>query len=503
MPKFLKNPVVLTFMSGLIAGYTILHSVFILAWVCFVPLFVALHQKTLKQSVMLGMVFGFASYLNCLWIVTLTSTFTGSGIVIGLMVMLVCTLVTVLYRVLMMLGLFFISSFKSKNLIVNALNFASAWVLMEMVWNLPLSGLPWLHYYTGDTLLGSYFAIQPAAFFGVYILTFAVIFSNYLFASVLLQKNWRKLYIPVVFILFYLLAGWVSVQLFDNKLSPSKKSFTIAVLADNIPPETKWDDRSGNIIVADILDLNRKASTLKPNVILWSESAIPWTFRTDDDLLNEIHKITAPNQITHLLGMNTDCSGKMVYNSLYCILPNGSVSGRYDKSTSLDFIEGKIAGLLVPFFSDNGFYVKTGHDPIPLETPYGKAGVMICNESFLSESAGNMVKKGAEFLVCPSNDGWFRESPIVGMHFYNARLRAVETRKDIVVNSNNGFCGMIDASGKIILKRMDHVPFVEMTSVTPNTVSSFYTLYPYFFIYLCIAYLACSFGFQLYTVRKK
>ena len=503
MLKYLKNPFVLSFISGLFAGYSILNGVFILAWVCFVPLFIALHKKTLKQSLILGIIFGFATYLNGFWMITLTSSFTGSGIGIGLMLMFICTLVTVLFRALMMLVLFFISSIKNNHLIVNALNFATAVVLIETVWNLPLSGLPWLYYHTGDTLLENLYAIQPAAYFGIHILTFAVIFSNYLFASLIIQKKWRKLHLPVLFILLYLFSGWVLVQLFDKKLSPSGKPFKVAILTDNVPPETKWNDATGNQIVANILDLNKKASELKPNIILWSESAIPWTYRPNDDLLKEIHKITDPNQITHLLGMNTDFSGNMLYNSVYCILPNGTVSGRYDKSKSLDFIEGRIGGILVPFFSTEGFYVKEGENPKPLETPYGKAGVMICNESFLSGSAVNMAKKGAEFLVNPSNDGWFRETAIVGMHFLNARLRAVETRKDIVINSNNGLCAMVEASGRIALKRKASEPFVELVTVTPNNECSFYTSYPNLFIYLCVIYLVSFISFGLYKRIRK
>ncbi|HEY4784957.1 MAG TPA: apolipoprotein N-acyltransferase [Bacteroidales bacterium] len=500
MTKYFRNPFVLTLGSGLIAGYTIIHGIFMLAWVSFIPLFIALHQKTLKQSMVLGMAFGFASVLNCLWMVTLTSSFTGSGLFMGLMAMLICTVVAVLFRAFMMFGLFFINSINSNSLFFKASAVAFAWVLMEMVWTIPLSGMPWINYHTGDTLLGNFYAIQPAAYFGVHVLTFAVIFVNYLFASLVLQKKWKKLFLPVLFIFFYLGAGWVSVQWFDEHLSPSGKSFTVALLTDNVPPETKWNDRTGNMIVENIFELNREAVRLRPNIILWSESAVPWTYRPDDDLLKEVHKITDTAQITQLVGMNTDYSGKQVYNSLYCILPDDSIAGRYDKSTLLDFIEKRVGGILVPFFSDNGFYVKEGQNPVPLKTPYGKAGVMICNESFLSSTAVNMARKGAEFLVNPSNDGWFRETAIVEMHFYNARLRAVETRKDVVVNSNNGFCGLIEASGRISLEKRSKQSFVEPVIVTPNNKLTLYTEFPNLFIYMSVLIVV---GFLCLNYKSK
>ena len=85
----------------------------------------------------------------------------------------------------------------------------------------------------------------------------------------------------------------------------------------------------------------------------------------------------------------------------------------------------------------------------PLTTPYGKAGFLICNEAALPAAAANQVKQGAEFLMNMSNDGWFNDTYIVRVHYYYARLRAVESRKDIAINCNNGFSGLIKASGDI------------------------------------------------------
>jgi len=184
-------------------------------------------------------------------------------------------------------------------------------------------------------------------------------------------------------------------------------------------------------------------------MILWAESAIPWTWSPDDDLVRELLTHSKPHQITHILGMNTAVSTSVVRNSAYCLLPDGKVAGHYDKRKPLLFIEQPGLGWLLPFSSSGGYAVEPGDSDLPLVTPYGKAGVLICNESTLPAAAASRVRRGAQFLLNMSNDGWFRDTWLVAQHFYNARLRAVETRKDMVVNSNNGWSGCIYASGRI------------------------------------------------------
>lgn len=75
---------------------------------------------------------------------------------------------------------------------------------------------------------------------------------------------------------------------------------------------------------------------------------------------------------------------------------------------------------------------------------------MICNETNITNVSDALVTQGAQFLVALSNDGWFRKSELIKkFHFIQARLRAVEQRKDFVVNANCGYSGKINANGTI------------------------------------------------------
>src|SRR5258708_23171783 len=133
----------------------------------------------------------------------------------------------------------------------------------------------------------------------------------------------------------------------------------------------------------------------------------------------------------------------------------------------------------MPFFSSKGFsaLIDTAKNK-PLSTPFGKAGFLICNEAAIPAAAANQVKQGAQFLFNMSNDGWFNDTYIVNLHFYYARLRAVESRKDVAINCNNGFSGLIKASGDIDEKEKDEEPFVKKVTVQPNNYLTTASLFP-------------------------
>lgn len=100
-----------------------------------------------------------------------------------------------------------------------------------------------------------------------------------------------------------------------------------------------------------------------------------------------------------------------------------------------------------------------------------------------------MIQKGAQFFLTLSNDGWFRDSYIVWLHFYNLRLRAVEVRKDMAVNSNYGISGLIDAAGRIQLQAHSQSPFVKLVEVCPNNFNSNSALSRKSFVWTCMLFV--------------
>jgi apolipoprotein N-acyltransferase len=74
---------------------------------------------------------------------------------------------------------------------------------------------------------------------------------------------------------------------------------------------------------------------------------------------------------------------------------------------------------------------------------------LICFESSYGNYAAGMVVRGAEIIVVLSNDGWFRDTGAYRQHLRLSRIRAVETRRDIVRAANTGISCHITSRGDI------------------------------------------------------
>ncbi|OQP40043.1 apolipoprotein N-acyltransferase [Niastella yeongjuensis] len=465
--------------SGLCLFIAVQHAVFILGWIALVPVFSLQWQvispKPSRQSFFSGFILG--GTVSCCafaWMINGVPAFTGLSVGYGIAAFLICTLFFALGCALVLWLAF---------LIPNPLYIAAIWALAEFVLQGAAGGLPWFLFHAGNALSANLYAIQPVSVIGVTGCSFLIVLVNALIAKAIAQRRYKQLWLPGSLFTAFMGWGWLLLVLFDhsNNNTAQQATFRLALLQQHIPPNLQWDEANGNALVQQLLQQERRCIVQHPNMILWSESAIPWTYSPDDDLVRELLHNSDTARITHILGMNTAVTSDVVGNSAYCLLPGGRLAGRYDKATPLVFIERPWQGLLLPFFSANGYSVLPGNNQLPLFTPYGKAGILICNESVLPQAAASTVRQGAQFLLNLSNDGWFRNTYLVNSHFYNARLRAVETRKDLAINSNNGRCGLVSASGRI--------DDGELVTIRPNTIKTIAVRFPQLPACICLLLL--------------
>lgn len=84
--------------------------------------------------------------------------------------------------------------------------------------------------------------------------------------------------------------------------------------------------------------------------------------------------------------------------------------------------------------------------------PYnaGKLAPIICYESIYGEFVTDYVKKGANFLAIMTNDSWWGVTQGHKQLLAYAKLRAIETRREIARSANSGISAHIDARGNIM-----------------------------------------------------
>ncbi len=483
--KKYRNEIAIS-VSAILVFIAVLEVNFFLSWLCFVPLFWVL-QNNKTSGVKSGLIFGVVlSLISFYWMIPGAQRFTGTSVLYGIAVFLFSSFILILYWV----GLFLVFTFlqipvkKNRDVVINSLIAGCLWVLGEALLALVSLRMPWFLFRTGISVSGNLYAIQPISYLGVGIATFFIVVVNYLTAYCLSVKRYKLLLFPVTILLVYIITGYFMYDTFQQKAITSKP-VKAALLTENIPPEMRWDDANGNALVNRLLGLAKQAAVLQPDIAVWSESTVPWTYRPNDDFVTEVLRITQPKNITNILGINSDADTLAVYNSVYSITPDGRIKGRYDKRYLLGFIEQPVAGVIFPFLSSGGYVVVPGTKSLPLQTPYGKAGILICNESTVSAAASELVNNGAQFILNMSNDGWFSDTYIADQHFYNARLRAIETRKDVAVNSNDGISGLIKASGEIADAQRNEDANIDVVTIQPNNVVTLATSSPNIMLYLC------------------
>nr|WP_321233371.1 apolipoprotein N-acyltransferase [uncultured Psychroserpens sp.] len=146
------------------------------------------------------------------------------------------------------------------------------------------------------------------------------------------------------------------------------------------------------------------------------------------------------------------------YNSAILINTSDSVQ-QYNKSKLVVGIENfPYQDILKPIIGDamidlgGTVAMKTTQDYRGVFTSSNSKYIVapiICYESVYGEFVGGYVRNDANFLSIITNDAWWNETQGHKQHLSYARLRAIETRRDIARSANTGISAIINARGEI------------------------------------------------------
>ena len=106
-----------------------------------------------------------------------------------------------------------------------------------------------------------------------------------------------------------------------------------------------------------------------------------------------------------------------------------------------------------------------------------EVGVMICYESIYGEYYRRTAKYGAQFTAVITNDGWWGDTPGYRQHFRFAKLRAIETRRDVVHVANTGISGFINQRGDVLQRTGWWEPIAILGTVNLNDKKTCYSTY--------------------------
>ena len=469
-----KEIAIITLLSGLLMAVTFNYFINWLGWICYVGLIYILIKYSIKplQAFLIGII---ASSIQGMvlftWMIQLAKNYTASNTNIGFLLTIITAIIFALKTgIFLAIASYFINKKNStQHIIISILALASAYIILDKIYESIFQELPWLFHFIGYTQSTNLYTAQLSEIAGIAGISFIVIICNLLIAYAFSYKKKTYFAVAIGIIAFAHLSGFIRIQSIQTN---QNKSIKVALICDNSAPNFRWNEQRVDEYAWTLLDLNQKAIKNNPDIIVWNEGVIPWSYNKEDDLLKTIIDQTKHSKSQQLISLFTD-ENDGSYNSVYLFNNNGNIEGLYHKNKLLGGLEKPLWGnkyLELPFMnSEPSSKMLSGKITTPItSSKLGDIGIMLCSESLSESSAAELTKQGAGFLVLMANDNWFTETQLIFHHFYLTRMRAIETRKDIVINTNLGYCGVINAKGEIIEKNINSWPTIINTKVETN-----------------------------------
>jgi len=479
-----------------------------LAWVALVPLLWTIADSSPKQAFRLGFITGLSHYLTLLyWLINTMMTYGYLPVWVAVPLLFLLAAYLSLY-----VGVFSMTLSLCRKPIYCMMMAPALWVALEYLRTFLLSGFPWG--LLGYSQVNHLHLIQMADIFGVYGVSFLIVFANINLTPrppSLKGKGEQSELSPLrfgegpgersgwgLFTLILLVAGasgygiW-QLNRFDS-LAKSSPSAKITVVQGNIAQNEKWDQAFRTSTALKYLDLSMSQIKEKPELVVWPETSMPFYFLYDPMLTNIVQEGIRRANTHFLIGSPAFLEKKdetEYYNSAYLIAPDGNSKGRYDKVHLVPYGEYVPLKKWMPFLGKIVEHVgdfKEGKKGSTLESGNLKLGLQICYEIVFPALSGAMAENGATLLVNITNDAWFGTSSAPYQHFDMAVFRAVENKRALVRSANTGISGFIDPAGRIIAA----TPLFQEAAVTRSmpliTEKTIYTRFgDWFAITCCIA----------------
>ncbi|MGC1461479.1 MAG: apolipoprotein N-acyltransferase [Terracidiphilus sp.] len=233
-----------------------------------------------------------------------------------------------------------------------------------------------------------------------------------------------------------------------------------------------------------------------PDLIAWPESPAPFfedDARLQKALVEIAHADGAPLVVGNIGMEPSPDNGWREYNSALVVSADGHRVGRYDKIhlvpfgeyvpfSKLLFFARKLTGKVSRF--DRGEDRKVFRLVNANGTSH-RYGVFICYEAVFADEVRHFAQLGAEVLVNISDDGWYGDTSAPWQHLNMARMRAIENRRWILRDTNNGVTAAIDPYGRVRQSIPRHAMDALPAEYGFRDDITFYTAHGDVFAWLC------------------
>jgi apolipoprotein N-acyltransferase len=338
------------------------------------------------------------------------------------------------------------------------------WVALEFAsMYMPAIGFPWN--LLGYVAAGNLAFVQITAITGIFGLSLVVAAYNGLAAWTFLQFSINKKtgWKPLAGIT----AAMIVVAITGPRLVPTGSGDHVAHLVQtNFPVSNGYPSDWMQTHAREMDQLQQisiAAAQKSPGIVVWPEVPAPFSLQ-DADFHSRAQRIARGAGNGFLVGVID-----------WKPLGNGQIGASnsaalLDADGALDFIYDKIH--LVPFSEyvpwRNWFFFardltsligdfQPGKQYKVGQIAGGPSSVYICYEAIFPNEVRRFTQQGAQLFINISDDGWFGGSGAPQQHLAMARVRAVENRRWLLRDTNDGITVSVDPYGRIVASMQPNV----------------------------------------------
>jgi apolipoprotein N-acyltransferase len=430
--------------------------------VAWVPLLIYVTSAPRRQALVCTLLTGLGHFvLQLYWIVFVLGHYGGLPLFVSIPALLLLSLYMTSYLlVFVLLTQLFVTRFSAH---ASLWLLPAAWVGMEYLRSLVLTGFPWMD--MGYGVASVPLLYQSADIWGHAGISYLLLLVNSFFLLSSRAAWQRKSVLPLALPL--VLVCGVAISYSPWRWRQVEASFAgqevlnIAVVQGNVEQKQKWQlARARSTVsgyVQQSLQLMDDDHGLRPDLLVWPETALPF-FPINNPLQIPVEELVRDNNVQLLSGApwytKSGPGPKDIryYNSALLFDSSGSIVARSSKNHLVPFGEyvplKKFLPFIAPLVEAVGDFSRGEiRDALPVKS--ARLGVLICFESIFPGLSRKWVDAGANVLVNITNDAWYGNSIAPYQTLAMTRLRAVETRRSVVRSANTGFSGFIDPLGRI------------------------------------------------------
>ncbi|AFY74353.1 apolipoprotein N-acyltransferase [Synechococcus sp. PCC 7502] len=454
--------IVIAATGGILMGLTPdPFSLWILAWIALVPLWLMTQQLSVRSAMLMGAVWGFCYHGMALFWITGIHPMTWLGVpwvaslAIAIGVWLFITIWGLVLAAVWAGGMAWLTPKLSGwgRIIVAIALFCT----LETIWS--WGALNW-------TALGytqsphNLIMLQITKLSGQQTMTAAIVGINGLLAEFIdsyaygVRAKWRYLIVALALVLAICVYGSWSMA---STADANEKALKVGIIQGNIPNPVKLKFDGIKLAVERYAQGYEKLAQSKVDMILTPETAIPILYPNSDPRRSAFDQMVEKYNIPVWMGSfgyaNSPNNPYGYSNSLFLRDRTHLNLAQYNKVRLVpigEFIPFKqILGGLIKRLSPLRGEVEAGKSDQIIDTHWGRLVVAICYESAYPSHFRYQAAAGGQLILTASNNAHYAET-MPAQHHAQDVARAVESDRWAVRATNTGYSGIVDPNGRTI-----------------------------------------------------